>query len=66
MMGWSIKCYKPSLMEIDYGEEDFLRFLLLIALGAILVNYKNFGSPFLKMLHMKFGFDWLSGFREDV
>ena len=27
----------------------------------------NFCSPFLRMLHIKFGFDWPSGFRgEDV
>ena len=25
--------------------------------------YINFCSPFLRMLHMKFGFDWPSGFR---
>ena len=24
--------------------------------------YTNFGSPFLRMLHIKFGFDWPSGF----
>ena len=29
--------------------------------------YINTGSPFLGMLHMKFGFDWLSGLRgEDL
>ena len=27
--------------------------------------YLNFGSPFPKMLHIKFGFDWPSGFREE-
>ena len=27
--------------------------------------YINFHSPFLRMLHMKFGFDWPSGFREE-
>ena len=27
--------------------------------------YINFRSPFLWMLHMKFGFDWPSGFRGD-
>ena len=26
----------------------------------------NFHSPFLTMFHIKFGFDWPSGFREDV
>ena len=25
--------------------------------------YINVRSPFLRMLHMKFGFDWPSGFR---
>ena len=45
-------------------EEDFLRFLLFIAMATI---YINFRSPFLRMLHMKFGFDWPSGFRgEDL
>ena len=29
--------------------------------------YTNFRSPFLRMLHMKFGLDWPSGFRgEDL
>ena len=29
--------------------------------------YINIGSHFLEMLHMKFGFDWLSGLRgEDL
>ena len=27
--------------------------------------YINFRSPFLRMLHMKFGFDWPRGFREE-
>ena len=32
-----------------------------------LTIYINFLSPFPRMLHMKFGFDWPSGFRgEDV
>ena len=26
--------------------------------------YISFHSPFLMMLHIKFGFDWQSGFRE--
>ena len=25
--------------------------------------YTNFSSPYLRMLHMKFGFDWPRGFR---
>ena len=27
--------------------------------------YANFNCPFLKMLHVKFGFDWPSDFREE-
>ena len=31
------------------------------------IIYINFRSPFLRMLHMKFGFDWPTGFRgEDL
>ena len=28
--------------------------------------YTNFGSPFTRRLHIIFGFDWLSGFRDDL
>ena len=28
-------------------------------------SYIHIGSPFLLMLHIKFGFDWPSGFREE-
>ena len=31
-----------------------------------LTIYANVHSLFLRMLHIKFGFDWPSGFREDV
>ena len=50
------------------GEEDFYRFLLFIAMAAILVTltiYIYFHSHFLTMLLIKFGFDWPSGFREE-
>ena len=31
------------------------------------ISYIYIGSPFLLMLHIKFGFDWPSGFRgEDL
>ena len=30
-----------------------------------LTIYINFHSLFLGILHIKFGFDWLSGFREE-
>ena len=29
------------------------------------ISYLHIGSPFLLMLHIKFGFDWPSGFRGD-
>ena len=55
------------------GSEE-LRFIKVFAiyghgghLGHVtLTIYINFHSPFLMMLHIKFGFDWPSGFREDV
>ena len=54
------------------GEEDFLRFLPYMGVATIFGHvtwaiYTNFRSPFPRRLHIKFGFDWLSGFGgEDV
>ena len=54
------------------GEEDFLKDFAIYSHGGHLGHvtwtiYINFRSPFLRMLHMKFGFDWPSGFRgEDL
>ena len=53
------------------GEENCLRFLPIWACGHIghvtWTIYINFRSPFPRRLHIKFGFDWPSGFRgEDV
>ena len=54
------------------GEEDFLRFLSIYGHGGHLSHvtwtiYTKFRSPFPRRLHIKFGFDWPSGFRgEDV
>ena len=31
-----------------------------------LTIYTNFHSLFLRMIHIKFGFDWPSGFREEM
>ena len=52
------------------GEEDFLSFFSIYSHGGhlghvTLTIYINFLSPFPRMLHMKFGFDWPSGFRGD-
>ena len=54
------------------GEEDFLRDFTIYGCGGHLGHvtwtiYINFRSPFPRRLHIKFGFDWPSGFRgEDV
>ena len=50
------------------GEEDFLKVFAIYSHGGhlghvTLAIYINFLSPFLTMLHMKFGFDWPRGFR---
>ena len=46
----------PSVLEKKIFEE----FLPYMDMGAIFI-----GSPFLLMLHIKFGFVWPSGFRLD-
>ena len=54
------------------GEEAFLKVFTIYGHGGHLGHvtwtiYINFRSPFQRMLHIKFGFDWQSGFRgEDV
>ena len=52
------------------GGEDFLKVFAFYShdghLGHVaLIIYINFRSHFLRMIHMKFGFDWPSGFREE-
>ena len=52
--------------------EDFLRVFTIYGHGGHLGHvtwtiYTNFRSPFPRRLHIKFGFDWPSGFRgEDL
>ena len=54
------------------GEEDFLKVFTIYGHGGHLGHvswtiYANFGSPFPRRRHIKFGFDWPSGFRgEDI
>ena len=53
------------------GEEDFFKVLPYMAWRHLChvtwTIYINFRSPFPRRLHIKFGFDWPSGFRgEDV
>ena len=52
------------------GEEDFLRVFTIYGCGGHLryvtrVSRTKFCSPYPKRLHIKFGFDWLSRFREE-
>ena len=47
------------------AEEDLKRFLLFIAMAAILAIYINFHCPILTIFHIKFGFDWPGSFRAD-
>ena len=52
--------------------EDFFKVFTIYGHGGHLGHvtwtiYINFGFPFPRRLHIKFGFDWPSGFRgEDV
>ena len=53
------------------GEEDFLWGFTIYGPGGHLGHVTpmlrtNFRSPYPRRLHIKFGFDWPSGFREDV
>ena len=53
------------------GEEDFLRVFTIYGRGGHLGHVtkmprKNFRSPYPRRLHIKFGFNWPSGFGEDV
>ena len=67
MLHTKFQNHRPSGSE----EEDFLNVFAIYSHGVhlghvTLTIYINFHSPFPRMLHMKFGFDWHSGFREDV
>ena len=56
-----VSFHRPS----GSGEEDFQRFLLFIAMAAILScdlsHLYKLSFPLLRMLRMKFGFVWPSG-----
>ena len=64
----------PSFIEISPSVPDkkFLKGFYHICHGhdghlghVTLIIYIHIGYPFLLMLHIKFGFDWQSGFRGD-
>ena len=51
-------------------DSSYLRFFTIYGHGNHLGHVTstidtNFSSPFLRMLHMKFGIDWTRGFREE-
>ena len=53
------------------GEDLFLKVFVIYSHGShlghvTLTIYIIFHCPFIMMLHIKFGFDWPSSFREDV
>ena len=68
MLHTKFQNHRPSGSE----EENFLNVFAIYSHGGHLGNvtltiYIDFLSPFPRMLHMKFGFDWPSGFwGEDV
>ena len=72
-MGWNPRCYIPSFVEIGPPVPEkkiFEGFLPYMGVASILVMWPrcprtNFCSPFPMRLHIKFGFDWPSGFREE-
>ena len=52
------------------GEEDFSRVFTIYGRGSHLGHVTqmprtNFSSPYPRRLHIKFGFDWPSGFGEE-
>ena len=69
MMGPRPRCYIPSFVEIGLlglEEKKFLKDFAIYSHGGHLGHvtiYINFRSPFIRILHMKFGFDLPSGFR---
>ena len=75
MMGLSPQCFIPNVVEVRPPVPEkkifFYDFYHIYGHGGHLGNvtwtiYINFGYPFLRMLHMKFSFDWSSGYREDL
>ena len=63
MLHTKFQNHRPSGSE----EEDFFNVFAIYSHGGhldhvTLTIYINFHSPFPRMLHMKFGFDWPSDF----
>ena len=67
MLHYKFQNHRPS----GSAEKDFLKVFAIYSHGGhlghvTLTSYTNFPLLFLRMLHIKFGFDWPSGFRVDV
>ena len=67
MLHTKFQDHRPS----GSGKENIKGFFAIYSHGGHLGHvtwtiYIKFCSPFLRMLHMKFGFDWPSGFRGDL
>ena len=67
MLHAKIQNHRPFGSE----EEDSFKVFAIYShgghLGHVTITiYTNFHSLFLRMHHIKFGFNWPSGFREDV
>ena len=67
MLHAKFQSHRPS----GSGEQKNLKVFAGYSHGGYLGHvawtiYTNFGSPSLRMLHIKFGFDWPRGFRGDV
>ena len=68
MMGWSLRCYIPSFVEIGPPvlEKIFEGFLPYMGRGGHLGHGNPHAANKLSLpLPIKFGFDWPSGFREE-
>ena len=48
---------------VGSGEEDFFKVFTIHGHDGHLGHMTNFHSPFPRRLHIKFGFDWPSGFQ---
>ena len=56
----------PGSEEEDFFFKDFVIYSHGDHLGHVTMTiYANFHSLFLRILHIKFDFDWLSGYREE-
>ena len=73
MMGWSPGCYIPSFVKIGppvLRKKIVEGFFTIYGSGGHLGHVTQmprtkYRPPYPRRLHMKFGFDWQSGFGEE-